>query len=158
MILCDLLSYAVKELKPGSLIDIATLTGACVVALGDRFAGMMGTDRKAMQGLKKSGKRTGDLVWELPLHQDFSERMKSKYADFQNAAPGYGAGAETGACFLKFFVEKTPWVHIDIAGTAYALLEEPRKYDYPRGTGFGVRLLIDYLEQFGKEKNEQSME
>jgi leucyl aminopeptidase len=126
------------------MIDLATLTGACCVALGDRYAGLMGTDWKTMKRLKVLGRETDELVWPLPIHPDYQEKMKSKIADIKNTEDGYFAGAQKGAAFLKFFVEKTPWVHIDIAGTAYT--SDPKKYESPRGTGFGVRLLARYLE------------
>lgn len=150
VILCDLLHYAHKDIEAKSIIDIATLTGACVVALADRYAGMMGTDKKTMEALKESGKRTDDLVWELPIHDDFGERMKSKLADLHNSQSGYGGGAQTAGAFLKNFVGKTPWTHLDIAGTAST--DHPKKYEYPRGTGFGVRLLVDYLEHLGEKQ------
>lgn len=144
MVLCDAISYANKIYKPKSIIDIATLTGACTVALGDRYAGMMGTDEEAMKKLSTAGETTDDLVWPLPIHPDWEEKMKSKIADLHNTEEGYYAGAQKGAAFLKFFVEKTPWVHLDIAGPAFT--HDPKKYESPRGTGFGVRLLTTYLK------------
>lgn len=144
MVLCDAISYAIKTYAPKRLIDIATLTGACCVALGDRYAGMMGTDDEAMKELKEIGRKTDDLAWRLPIHPDWEEKMKSKIADLRNAEDGYYAGAQKGAAFLKFFVEKTPWVHLDIAGVAFT--SDPKKYESHMGTGFGVRLLAYYLE------------
>lgn len=144
VVLCDAITYAIKHHKPKSIIDLATLTGACCVALGDRYAGLMGTDWKTMKRLKKLGRETDELVWPLPIHPDYEEKMKSKIADIKNTEDGYFAGAQKGAAFLKFFVEKTPWVHMDIAGTAYT--SDPKKYESIRGTGFGVRLITRYLE------------
>ncbi len=144
VVLADAISYAVKQYKPKSLIDIATLTGAVCVALGDRYAGMMGTDRKTMKLLKKAGKKTDDLLWQLPIHPDFEAKMKSKIADLRNSEDGYYAGSQKGGAFLKNFVEKTPWIHLDIAGTAFT--SDPKKYESMMGTGFGVRLLTNYLE------------
>ncbi len=144
VILCDGLSYGVKKYNPKQIIDIATLTGACCVALGDRHAGAMGTDWKAMELLKKVGKKTDELVWPLPMHPDYDAKMKSKIADLRNSEDGYYAGAQKGAAFLKNFIEKTPWVHLDIAGTAFTT--DPKKYESMMGTGFGVRLLTSYLE------------
>lgn len=144
MVLCDAISYAIKTYSPKKLIDIATLTGACCVALGDRYAGMMGTDDEAMKELKEIGRKTDDLVWRLPIHPDWEEKMKSKIADLRNAEDGYYAGAQKGAAFLKFFVEKTPWTHLDIAGVAFTT--DPKKYESHMGTGFGVRLMAYYLE------------
>ena len=144
MILCDALAYAEKNLRPRVMIDLATLTGACVVALGDRYAGIMGTDDKTMRALEHAGKRTDELVWELPMHHDHKDRLKSKIADIQNACKDYGADSQKGGMFLQEFVEKTPWVHVDIAGVAF--VDAPKKYDFPQATGYGVRLLMAYLE------------
>lgn len=144
VVLADAISYAVKQYKPKTLIDIATLTGAVCVALGDRYAGMMGTDKATMKLLKKSGIKTDDLVWPLPIHPDYEVKMKSKIADLRNSEDGYYAGSQKGGAFLKNFVEKTPWIHLDIAGTAFT--SDPKKYESVMGTGFGVRLLTNYLE------------
>lgn len=144
MILCDALSYAEKNLNPRQMIDIATLTGACVVALGDRYAGLMGTDRKIMKALRKAGNYTDELVWELPMHRDHYERLKSKIADIQNACKEWGADSQKGGMFLQQFIGKVPWAHVDIAGVAF--VDMPKKYDFSQGTGFGVRLLIRYLQ------------
>lgn len=145
MVLCDALSYAEKNLNPRQMIDIATLTGACVVALGDRYAGLMGTNRKIMKALRKAGNYTDELIWELPMHRDHYERLKSKIADIQNACKEYGADSQKGAMFLQQFIGKVPWAHIDIAGVAF--VDMPKKYDFPQGTGFGVRLLTTYLKR-----------
>lgn len=144
VVLCDAISYAIKQYKVKQIIDLATLTGACCVALGDRYAGMMGTDKKGMSLMRKMGRSTDDLVWPLPIHPDFEEKMKSKIADIKNTEDGYYAGASKAAAFLKFFVGKTPWIHLDIAGTAYT--HDPKKYESILGTGFGVRLVSAYLE------------
>ncbi len=144
VVLCDGISYGVKTYKPRQVIDIATLTGACCVALGDRYAGVMGTDWKAMRLLKKLGRKTDELVWPLPIHPDYESKMKSKIADLRNSEDGYYAGAQKGAAFLKSFVEKIPWIHMDIAGTAFT--SDPKRYESMMGTGFGVRLLTSYLE------------
>jgi leucyl aminopeptidase len=144
VVLCDAISYAVKQYKPKQVIDIATLTGAVCVALGDRYAAMMGTDKDGMKLLKKAGNRTDDLVWELPIHPDFEGKMKSKIADIRNSEDGYYAGSQKGGAFLKNFIEKTPWIHLDIAGTAFT--SDPKKYESVMGTGYGVRLLTNYLE------------
>ncbi len=149
MILCDAISYADKNLNPKVIIDIATLTGACVIALGDRYAGLMGTDKKTMKEIEKSGLHTDELVWELPMHHDHYERVKSKIADMQNASKDYGADSQKGGIFLQQFIGKSPWVHIDIAGVAF--VDMPKKYEFPQGTGFGVRLLTNYLEKIAKE-------
>lgn len=144
VVLCDAISYAIKQYKVKQIVDLATLTGACCVALGDRYAGIMGTDRKGMKLMRKIGRKTDDLVWPLPIHPDFEEKMKSKIADIKNTEEGYYAGASKAAAFLKFFVGKTPWIHLDIAGTAYT--HDPKKYESILGTGFGVRLVSGFLE------------
>lgn len=146
LILADAISYAIKNFKPRYLIDLATLTGACVIALGDRYAGLMGNNSRLKKLLAESGRRTDELVWPLPMHPDFSKKTKSKIADIQNIdeGTGYMAGASKGAAFLKNFVDKTPWAHLDIAGVAFT--KNPKPYEQERGTGFGVRLLINLLE------------
>lgn len=146
LILADAISYAIKNFKPRYLIDLATLTGGCVVALGDRYAGIMGNNKKLKQSLIAAGKNTDELVWPLPIHPDFQKKTKSKIADIQNIDLGTGhmAAASKGGAFLKNFIEKTHWAHLDIAGVAFT--KNPKPYEQERGTGFGVRLLINLLE------------
>ncbi|MCW5828066.1 MAG: leucyl aminopeptidase [Deltaproteobacteria bacterium] len=143
MLLIDALDYA-KKYKPRAIIDLATLTGACVVSLGHTFAGLISNDDKLSASLLESASRTGDLLWRLPFHQDYLDLVKSKIADLKNTG-GPDAGTLTAAAFLREFVDpKTPWAHCDIAGTAW--LSGPSRY-HPRGaTGWGVRILADYLE------------
>lgn len=147
MVVADALSYSIKTYKPKYIVDIATLTGACMAALGDRYAGLFGNDAKLKKILREAGKNTDELVWPMPMHPDDCAKMKSKIADLRNSDEGttHLAGATKGAAFLKEFVGKTKWAHIDIAGTAYTL--DPKKYEYPMATGFGARLLIDFLER-----------
>jgi len=141
LILADALSYALKY-KPQAMIDIATLTGACVVALGEDVIGMMGTDEKIKQDLKKASEATGEPVWELPLWDMYSDMIKSDIADYKNTG-GRMAGAITGAAFLSKFVGECPWVHLDIAGPAWTNKDKPY---IPKGAaGVTVRLLIEYL-------------
>lgn len=102
-----------------------------------------------MKEIEKSGLHTDELVWELPMHHDHYERVKSKIADMQNASKDYGADSQKGGIFLQQFIGKSPWVHIDIAGVAF--VDMPKKYEFPQGTGFGVRLLTNYLEKIAKE-------
>lgn len=144
LVLADALSYTVKNLKPSRIIDLATLTGAITVTFGDQAAGMMGTDKGIMKGLFDAGEATYERVWELPLYEEYSDDIKSEIADMNNVTPGFYAGSITAAAFLKKFVEETPWVHLDIAGTAW--YEKMRYYQPKNGTGFGVRLLIEYLK------------
>jgi len=141
LILADALAYAAK-FKPKVIIDLATLTGACVVALGSLASGMMGTDEDVMAKLKKAGEKTFDRVWQLPLFEDYEKHIKSDVADVKNVG-GRWAGAITAALFLKKFVGDHKWVHLDIAGTA--ILEEDFPYAPKGGSGAGVRLLIEML-------------
>ena len=146
MILADALSYGVETFKPEYTIDFATLTGSCIVALGDRYAGVMGNDENLIAKLKKSGDKTDELVWELPMHDDFREDMKGRVADLRNVDDGtsFYAGTSKAAAFLEYFVDKAKWAHLDIAGTAYS--EKPKATDQQFATGYGVRLMVDFLE------------
>lgn len=144
LILIDALTYGVKKFKPKYMIDIATLTGACMVALGDRYAGLFGNDKKLIELIGKSGERTDELTWHMPIHKDHKKIMESQIADLRNVEKGYIAGACTAAAFLENFVEKAKWAHLDIAGMAFT--ENPKKYEAQRATGYGIRLLIDFLE------------
>jgi leucyl aminopeptidase len=141
LILADALTLA-TEYKPSHIIDLATLTGACVVALGEKCAGLMGTDQELIEALKRSSQATGEIVWQLPLLEEYFEGLKSEVADLKHTATRYG-GSITAALFLKQFVGDIPWAHLDIAGTARAEKGGP---DTPQGgTGFGVHLLLHYL-------------
>jgi leucyl aminopeptidase len=143
LVLADALCYAVEHLQPERMIDLATLTGAVVVALGAHASGMMGTDEDMMAILKTSGEQTAERVWQLPLYEDYSKQIKSDFADIKNVG-GREAGSITGGAFLKEFVGDIPWVHLDIAGTAWTRASHPY---IPKGaTGVGIRLLIDALE------------
>lgn len=142
LILADALTYALK-FKPKEIIDIATLTGACIVALGEEVIGMMGTDDRMKKEIIRAGEATGERVWELPLWDHYIELIKSDIADYKNTA-GRNAGAITGAAFLSKFVGDCPWVHLDIAGPSWSTKDKPY---VPKGaTGVPVRLLIEYLQ------------
>jgi leucyl aminopeptidase len=141
LVLADALCLAAEE-KPDLIIDLATLTGACMVALGQRVAGVMGNDRSLVRALLKSGRETGESMWELPLVEDYMEDIRSHTADIQNVGTGY-AGTITAALFLRCFVGETRWAHIDIAGPAFN--EKPGPYAPRGGTGFGVRALLAYI-------------
>lgn len=143
LILADALSYAAR-FRPDLIIDLATLTGAVVVALGHEATGMMGTDQDAMDQLRLCGEQTGERVWQLPLFEDYERLIKSDVADVKNVG-GRWAGAITAAMFLKQFVGSNRWVHLDIAGTA--IMEESFEYIPKGGSGVGVRLLIDFLRR-----------
>lgn len=141
MILADALTYAGRY-KPSAIVDLATLTGACVVALGNHATGLMGTGPKLIAGLKQAGEHTGERVWELPLWEEYQAQIKSDVADIKNVG-GRGAGSITAAAFLQKFVGDYPWAHLDIAGTSWT--DEARPYTPKGGTGVGVRLLVRWL-------------
>jgi leucyl aminopeptidase len=141
MILGDALHYA-SNLKPDTIIDYATLTGACVVALGSEATGLFSNDDELAQKLIESGERVGERLWRLPAWDEYKELIRSEWADMKNSGGRWG-GAITAAVFLKEFVDCPSWAHLDIAGTAYAESETPRE---ARGaTGAGVRVTIDFL-------------
>jgi leucyl aminopeptidase len=144
LILADALAYAVQELKPACIVDLATLTGAVVVALGSHATGMMGTDKPMMDRLRAAGDYSAERVWELPLFDEYSKQIKSDFADIKNVSSGREAGSIIGGAFLKEFVGDTPWVHLDIAGTAWT--RENRPYIPKGATGVGIRLLVKALE------------
>jgi leucyl aminopeptidase len=146
LILSDALSYAVKQ-KVDEIIDMATLTGACIVALGSLVSGAMGNDAKLMERVKKATEAEGERVWELPLVKEYKDDIKSAVADIKNiGAPGK-AGTITAGLFLQEFVGDTPWVHLDIAGPAYLEKEFPAvPYLTFGGTGLMVRSLLTYLQ------------
>ena len=145
LLLADALHHA-EGLKPAAIIDLATLTGACVVALGSKTSGLMGNDKRLSKQLRRAGRRSGDRVWPLPMHAEYQEQIKSVVADVKNVGDRE-AGTITAACFLSRFVDKErPWAHIDIAGTAWDLTGT--KPHVPKGaTGVGVRLLCRFLER-----------
>ena len=145
VVLADALHYA-SQLKPDQIIDLATLTGACVVALGEFVAGMFTKNEAMAENLYKSGISTYDRVWRLPMWDDFNEFITSDVADVANLGKTRWAGAITAAKFLEHFVDKNiPWTHLDIAGPA--MYNSSRSYTKKYMTGFGVRLLFDYLSR-----------
>ncbi len=147
--LADALSYVAKEVKPDALIDLATLTGACVVALGEEIAGLFSNDATLSKALLKASEQAHEPICQLPLYAPYQDLIKSKVADLKNTG-GRAAGAITAALFLSHFVEKIPWAHIDLAGPSYA--EKETRPDQPfGGTGFGVRLLTRYLQALSRE-------
>lgn len=143
LILCDALHFA-RKYKPAAMIDLATLTGACVVALGHEASGLMGNDQALVDALREAGEHCGERVWPLPLWDEYGEVMKSDIADLKNAGSRDG-GSITAGWFLKQFVGKTSWAHLDIAGTAWH--DKSRPYSPKGATGVGVRLLIEYLQR-----------
>ena len=141
LILCDALSYA-RRFKPAAAIDAATLTGAVVVALGHHAIGMMGNDEALLAEVRDAGERAGERCWPLPLWDEYRELLKSDVADVKNSG-GRAAGTIAGAWFLREFVDSFPWVHLDIAGTAYLEGEGPSHAKGP--TAIGVRLFTEFL-------------
>lgn len=147
LILADAISYGEQHYSPKAIIDFATLTGACIIALGTNVAAIVSNDAQLTQKINESSKRTTEEVWELPLNDDYMDMIKSDVADMKNIGIGRAAGTITAAAFLKNAVEKTPWVHIDIAGVAWTQVATKSKPYNPKGaTGFGVRLILDYLQ------------
>jgi len=142
LVLADALSYVQDQYKPSRIIDFATLTGGVVVALGEEAAGLFCNDDALAQRLEAAGKNTAELVWRLPIFPEYREPLKSDIADIKNSGDRKGHAIQ-GAMFLADFVRKTPWAHIDIAGTAY--LSKPRRYHSTPATGIGVRLMIEFL-------------
>ena len=141
LILADALTYA-ERYKPKAVLDMATLTGACVVALGNHATGLLGTDEKLIDAVKKAGELTGERVWQLPLWEEYDEMIKSDIADVKNIG-GRGAGTITAAGLLKKFASEYPWAHLDIAGTAWT--EKPKPYVPKGAVGVGVRMIVQYL-------------
>src|SRR5438445_758035 len=141
LILCDALSY-VRRFKPAAVIDIATLTGAVVVALGQVAIGAMGNDEALLAEVREAGERAGERCWPLPLWDEYRDLLKSDIADVKNSG-GRGAGSIAGGWFLREFVEGYPWVHLDIAGTAYTDGEGPHQAKGP--TAVGVRLFTEFI-------------
>ncbi len=140
--LADTLTYGVK-LKPDMMIDLATLTGACMVALGEEIAGVMSNNAQVEQKVLMAAKEAGENMWALPLEPRYKPLMKSEVADLKNIAGRYG-GAITAGLFLQEFVDGVPWAHLDIAGPAFA--ERPlNAYTKHGGTGFGVRTLLEFV-------------
>jgi leucyl aminopeptidase len=145
LIIIDAMSYVIKKYKPHTLIDLATLTGACVVALGEKIAGVFSNDDKLARAIVESGQKTRERCWHMPLPDDYKPLLKSDFADLNNIGNTRWGGAITAGLFLSEFVKDTRWAHIDIAGPAYA--EKESAYCGPGGTGFGVRLLVDLIEK-----------
>jgi leucyl aminopeptidase len=140
LILCDALSYA-RRFKPACILDIATLTGSIVIALGDQATGLMGNDDDLLREVREAGDGTGEPCWELPLWDGYRQQIKSDTADIKNVG-GRPAGSITAGWFLKEFIEKHPWAHLDIAGTAWLEGDRP---DIAKGpTGVGVRLFTEF--------------
>jgi leucyl aminopeptidase len=144
LILADALSLASED-KAAAVVDVATLTGACVVALGEKIAGLMGNDDAWTSQVRAAADRTGERVWPLPLPTDYRRGIDSSVADMKNVGPREG-GALTAGIFLQEFVDGVPWAHLDIAGPAF--LSSDDGYHSRGGTGFGVRTLVELARSF----------
>ncbi len=144
LILIDAMAYALKKYKPDVMVDIATLTGACVVALGEKIAGLFTRDDALAETLLSAGEKTHERLWRMPLPDDYLKLMKSEFADLNNMSSTRWGGAITAALFLSEFTEGTRWAHIDIAGPAYQ--KKASEYCPAGGTGFGVRLFCDLID------------
>ncbi len=119
LVLADCLYYAATKLKPAQMIDLATLTGACIAALGHEITAIMGNNKKLLDSIEKAAKGADEPVWELPITDHFREKVKGDISDLKNWTAGVSAGSSMGGAFLEYFVEKIPWAHLDIAGTAF---------------------------------------
>lgn len=144
LIIADAIGYA-KRFNPRAIVDIATLTGACSIALGNEAIAMMGNDRSLMEKIKRSSENTNERVWEMPLYDEYKEYLKSDVADIKNTG-GKTGSLVTAAYFLYEFAEKTPWVHLDIASTAW--IEKDKPYMPKGASGIGVRLLLDLIKNW----------
>jgi leucyl aminopeptidase len=148
LVLIDALAYAQKDFKATKLIDVATLTGAIIVALGDHITGTFSNNEEFSNQLKEAGKRVGERYWPLPMDEDFDEMIKGDFGDIINIGVGGSmpgaAGSITGAKFIEAGVENdNPWIHLDIAGTAWDM--KPRPYRGVGATGVGVKTLVELI-------------
>ena len=149
--LADVLSYAVEQ-KPDAIVDMATLTGACVVALGYFATGVLGNDDHLIELMRQAGDKSGERVWPLPLWPVYFKQIESPLGDIKNTG-GRPAGTITAAAFLQNFVADVPWVHLDIAGTAYSTGDKawiPPYQNKSESTGVGVRLLYHFLQVWNR--------
>jgi leucyl aminopeptidase len=142
LVLGDVLAWAAGQWRPAAMLDVATLTGACMVALGWTTAGVMGPDGPVVEGVLEAARRAGEEAWRLPLTESLAENLKSDRADLKNAGDRMG-GAMSAALFLQKFVKETPWAHLDIAGPSHAPKE--RGYLAAGGTGYAVRTLVEFV-------------
>ncbi|MDP1880111.1 MAG: aminopeptidase, partial [Parachlamydiaceae bacterium] len=145
LILADALAYACKKYQPTRILDIATLTGAIEVALGPEASGIMSTNDELALSLIQAGQSTYERLWRMPLFEEYKEVLKSDIADIKSWN-GRSGSSNVAATFLRAFVDESiPWAHLDIAGTAY--VEKAKKYMPKYATGFGVRLIVEFLKQ-----------
>ena len=150
LILSNKKYYSCQQ-KPTAIIDIATLTGAIVVALGETAAGLMTNNSELANNLKQAFEEAGERVWEMPMYDDYEESVvKGTIADMLNAGSGGQAGSQNGAMFIKQFVGETPWVHLDIAGTCWPEKRDTHFTPKNNPAGFGVLGFIKYLENLSQ--------
>lgn len=148
IILGDALAFAVKAFTPRAIIDMATLTGAAIIALGSNVAALLGNNSHLITKILEYSKKTGEKMWELPLFEDYNEQLQTSNADIKNIG-GRAAGAITAAAFLSNFVDTIPWIHLDIAGTAWNQEGTKEKSYNPKGaTGFGIRTIVEYISGY----------
>lgn len=152
--LADALTYATRY-KPEVMIDLATLTGAVIVALGHQAMGLMGNNRKLISQIQAAGEKTGERTWELPLWEEYQTLIEGDVADLKNVG-GRGAGTITAGLFLKAFVADIPWVHLDIAGTSWGDVGGKHPYIPKSATGVALRLLIQYLTERANGENDET--
>lgn len=145
LILADAVAYAEKALKPDYIVDIATLTGACLVCFGELIAALLSNDDALADMIYNSGEATGEKVWRLPMDKGYEELIKSDIADFKNTGHGRNAGTIVGATFIKKFIKDVAWAHIDIAGTSW--FSKARGYKPKYATGYGVRLFVELFKR-----------
>ena len=158
IILADAIAYGVKYFEPRLIIDLATLTGASIIALGANVAAMMGMDKMLKNRLQRMSEETGEKIWELPLWDEFHDQIKSRVADIKNIG-GRQGGAITAAAFLSNFTDSIPWVHLDIAGTAWTQDGTSEKSYNPKGaTGFGIRTIVRLLTEEVLEKHDRQFD
>jgi leucyl aminopeptidase len=144
MVLADCLFHAISE-GAEVLVDLATLTGAVIIALGSTYAGLIGNEEEFSGRIIAAGERTGELLWRLPMHEEYADLLKGTYADLDNAPEGRKAGTIIGGTFLSNFVGDVPWAHLDIAGSAWDL---GRAYAEKGASGYGVRLLVELARSY----------
>ncbi|RIK94756.1 MAG: leucyl aminopeptidase [Proteobacteria bacterium] len=146
LVLCDAIHFARTQYEPDAIIDLATLTGACVVALGSWTSGLFGNHEALCDAIRRAGATTGERAWPMPMADEHRDEMRSQVADLKNVSGSRDAGASTAAAFLSHFVGDTPWAHLDIAGTAYTSKTGACQ---PYGaTGVGVRLVTEVLQSW----------
>ena len=145
LVLADILWYINEKYRPELMIDLATLTGAIIVALGDRYAGLFSNNDSLANKILQASKETGELSWRLPMDEEFDKLLNCQIADIKNITGTRGAGSITAAQFLKRFVGKTSWAHLDIAGVTWS--KKGSSFARSGGTGFGVKLLDEFVRK-----------